>query len=70
MDILEITRNNLVNFKQTLKVNLQDAACILQKKFRHLSTLISYFSSPRLVTLPTIFSKILLLKKTRQTVFK
>lgn len=40
MDILEITRNNLVNFKQTLKENLQSATCILQKKFRYFSTLI------------------------------
>lgn len=40
MDILEITRNNLLNFKKTLKVNLQDALCILEKKFRYFSTLI------------------------------
>lgn len=71
LNLLEIMRNNLVNFEQTLISKFVRCCLHLAEEFHifeHVN-IIDFFSS-HLVMLPTVSSKILLPKTTRQTVLK
>lgn len=58
--LFENIRNNLVNFKKTLNSKFARCASVLQKSFLYLSMSIEFTF---LLTLPTVFFKILLPKK-------
>lgn len=71
LNLLEIMRNNLVNFEQTLISKFVRCCLHLAEEFHifeHVN--IIHFFSSHLVMLPTVSSKILLPKMTRQTVLK